>query len=284
MGSIPTGSPLRYDTGSPDFQRSVSARISQSTPIVFVLYGDNAVCESVALLASSEGWRLEICKSAEDFFGRPLEHVPSCLTLQDSLPGHCGLDLQRRVAAERAHIPIIFLGEEGDVATAVKAMKAGAIDFFTTPFTNESLLSAIRNAIERSRVKLENEAEVRKLRAHYSALTTRERQVMALVVSGMLNKQVGDELGISEITVKFHRGNLMRKMKADSLAELVSMATRLRIKSLYCEHPGSPLALRADCRPAISYLGDQRRIAANACPKSDSSIALISGLSKRLTA
>jgi FixJ family two-component response regulator len=138
------------------------------------------------------------------------------------------LELQKRVAVELPYLPIIFLTGFGDIPMTVQAMKAGAVEFLTKPF-NEALLSAIRNAIERSRVKLDNEREIRKLRACYSALTMRERQVMTLVASGMLNKQVGDELGITEITVKFHRGNLMRKMKADSFAELVNMAARLRI-------------------------------------------------------
>ena len=237
MGFIPTGSPLTCDTSSTERHQPRSVQTLQSTPIVFVVDGDKALSESVALLTSSEGWRLETFTSGEEFFRRRLEHVPSCLTLEDSFPGHNGLELQRRVAAEHTHIPVIFLGQKGDVATAVKAMKAGAVDFFTKPFTSESLLSAIRNAIERSRVKLENEAEIRTLRAHYSALTMREREVMTLVVSGMLNKQVGDELGISEVTVKFHRGNVMRKMKADSFAELVKMAARLRIRAFSAKAP-----------------------------------------------
>jgi FixJ family two-component response regulator len=141
-----------------------------------------------------------------------------------------GLELQKRVAVELPYLPIIFLTGFGDIPMTVQAMKAGAVEFLTKPFSNESLLRAIKNAIERSRLKLDSEAQIQALRARYSALTIRERQVMALVVTGMLNKEVGDELGITEITVKFHRGNLMRKMKSDSLAELVNMAARLRIR------------------------------------------------------
>jgi FixJ family two-component response regulator len=140
------------------------------------------------------------------------------------------LELQKRVAVELPYLPIIFLTGFGDIPMTVQAMKAGAVEFLTKPFSNESLVRAIKNAIERSRLKLDSEAQIQALRARYSALTIRERQVMALVVTGMLNKEVGDELGITEITVKFHRGNLMRKMKSDSFAELVNMAARLRIR------------------------------------------------------
>jgi FixJ family two-component response regulator len=201
----------------------------EGAPIVFVVDDDISVRESLELLIRKHGWHPETFTSAHEFLARPRQLVPSCLVLDFSLPGLNGLELQKRVAIELPYLPIIFLTGFGDIPMTVQAMKAGAVEFLTKPFSNEALLNAMRNAIERSRVKLDNEAEIQKLRARYSALTMRERQVMTLVVSGMLNKQVGDELGITEITVKFHRGNLMRKMKADSFAELVNMAARLRL-------------------------------------------------------
>lgn len=168
--------------------------------------------------------------SADEFLARPRQLAPSCLVLDFSLPGLNGLELQKRVAVDMPYMPIIFLTGCGDIPMTVQAMNAGAVEFLTKPFSNESPLSAVRSAIQRSCARLDNDAQIQNLRAQYSELTLRERQVMTGVVSGMLNKQVGDELGISEITVKFHRGNLMRKMKASSFADLVNMATRLRIK------------------------------------------------------
>lgn len=202
----------------------------EAAPTVFVVDDDISVRESLELLIRKQGWHPETFISAHEFLSRPRQLAPSCLVLDFSLPGLNGLELQKRVAVELPYIPIIFLTGFGDIPMTVQAMKAGAVEFLTKPFSNESLLGAIRNAIDRSRMKLDSEAQIQTLRAQYSALTLRERQVMALVVSGMLNKQVGDELGISEITVKFHRGNLMRKMKADTFADLMNMATRLRIK------------------------------------------------------
>jgi FixJ family two-component response regulator len=202
----------------------------EATPTVFVVDDDISVRESLELLIRKQGWRPETFTSAQEFLARPRLLAPSCLVLDFALPGLNGLELQKRIAAERPYIPIIFITGFGNIPMTVEAMKAGAVEFLTKPFTNESLLSAIRNAMERSRSRLENEAQIQTLKEHYSALTMRERQVMALLVSGMLNKQVGDELGITEITVKFHRGNLMRKMEADSFAGLVNMAARLRIK------------------------------------------------------
>jgi FixJ family two-component response regulator len=201
-----------------------------AAPTVFVVDDDISVRESLELLIRKQGWHPETFTSAHEFLARPRQLAPSCLVLDFSLPGLNGLELQKRVAVELPYLPIIFLTGFGDIPMTVQAMKAGAVEFLTKPFSNESLLRAIKNAIERSRLKLDGEAQIQALRARYSALTIRERQVMALVVTGMLNKEVGDELGITEITVKFHRGNLMRKMKSDSLAELVNMAARLRIR------------------------------------------------------
>ena len=200
----------------------------QVTPIVFVVDDDVSVRESLESLIRCEGWQPNTFASAQEFLACPRVPVPSCLVLDVSLPGLNGLDLQKRVASERTDMPIIFITGYGDVPMTVQAMKAGAVEFLTKPFNDDVLLSAILAALERSRVALGIEAEMRVLRDRYESLSQRERQVMALVVSGLLNKQVGGELGISEITVKAHRGKVMQKMKADSLADLVRMASRLR--------------------------------------------------------
>lgn len=200
-----------------------------STPIVFVVDDDISVRESLELLIRSEGWQPKTFASAKAFLDHLRVLVPNCLVLDLSLPGLNGLDLQKRVAAQRPDMPIIFITGYGDVPTTVKAMKAGAVEFLTKPFSDEVLLTAIRQALERSRAALSQQAEMQKLRDSYASLTPREQQVMAFVVSGLLNKQVGGELGISEITVKAHRGKVMQKMKADSLPALVKMAARLRI-------------------------------------------------------
>ena len=197
-------------------------------PIVFVVDDDISVRESLELLIRCEGWQPETFSSGQEFLSRPRALVPSCLVLDFSLPGLNGLELQKRIAVERTDMPIIFITGYSDVPMTVQAMKAGAVEFLTKPFKDDVLLAAIRAALERSRVALGVEAEMRVLRDRYVSLSQRERQVMALVVSGLLNKQVGGELGISEITVKAHRGKVMQKMKADSLADLVKMATRLR--------------------------------------------------------
>jgi FixJ family two-component response regulator len=202
--------------------------MSHVTSIVFVVDDDVSVRESLELLIRCEGWRPEIFASAQEFLDYPRVHIPNCLVLDVSLPGLTGLDLQRRIAVERPDMPIIFITGHGDVPMTVQAMKAGAVEFLTKPFRDDVLLRAIRAALERSRVALSLEAEMLVLRDRYASLSQRERQVMALVVSGLLNKQVGGELGISEITVKAHRGKVMQKMKADSLADLVKMAARLR--------------------------------------------------------
>jgi FixJ family two-component response regulator len=201
----------------------------QVTPIVFVVDDDVSVRESLELLIRCQGWRPETFPSAQEFLDYPRALVPSCLVLDVSLPDLNGLDLQKHVAGERTDMPIIFITGHGDVPMTVQAMKAGAVEFLTKPFNDDVLLAAIRAALERSRVALSLETEMRVLRDRYASLSPRERQVMALVVSGLLNKQVGGELGISEITVKAHRGKVMQKMKADSLADLVKMATRLHL-------------------------------------------------------
>ena len=203
--------------------------MSPATPVVFVVDDDISVRESLEALIRCEGWRPETFASAQEFLDRPRVLAPSCLILDVSLPDLNGLDLQKHVAAERMDMPIIFITGYGDVPMTVRAMKAGAVEFLTKPFGDEDLLSALRHAIERSHATLEQEAEMRALRDRYASLSRREREVMALVVSGLLNKQVGGELGISEITVKAHRGNVMRKMKADSLPDLVTMAATLSL-------------------------------------------------------
>jgi FixJ family two-component response regulator len=202
--------------------------VSDVTPIVFVVDDDVSVRESLESLIRCEGWQPETFASAQEFLNYPRVLIPNCLVLDVSLPGLNGLDLQRLVAGERTAMPIIFITGYGDVPMTVQAMKAGAVEFLTKPFNDGVLLAAIRAALERSRVALSLEAEMRVLRDRYASLSPRERQVMALVVSGLLNKQIGGELGISEITVKAHRGKVMQKMKADSLADLVKMAARLR--------------------------------------------------------
>jgi len=211
--------------------QSKSSPKSHATPIVFVVDDDISVRESLELLIRSEGWQPETFESAQEFLAHPRALVPSCLVLDFSLPGLNGLELQKRVAVERTDMPIIFITGFGDVPMTVQAMKAGAAEFLTKPFGDNVLLSAIRNAIERSKTALGHEAEMQALRERYESLTRREREVMALVASGLLNKQVGGDLGISEITVKAHRGQVMQKMKADSLADLVKMAGRLGLAS-----------------------------------------------------
>jgi len=202
--------------------------LSCATPMVFVIDDDVSVRESLELLISSAGWQPETFVCAEEFLARPRLIAPSCLVLDVNLPDLNGLELQNRLA-DRSDMPIIFITGYGDVPMTVRAMKAGAAEFLTKPFSDDVLLSVIRHAIERSRHALDLETEMGELRECYASLSRREREVMALVVTGLLNKQVGAELGISEITVKAHRGKVMRKMKADSLADLVKMAARLHL-------------------------------------------------------
>jgi len=207
---------------------SVGSAREADRPIVFVVDDDISIRESLENLIESEGWKAETYDSALTFLARPKAEVPSCLVLDVTLPDLNGLDLQDRIAADRIEMPIIFVTGYGDVPMTVRAMKAGAAEFLTKPYGVDDLLKAIRDAIERSRAVLVRESALRRLRDDYASLSRREREVMGLVVSGLLNKQVGGELGISEITVKAHRGQVMRKMKADSLADLVNIAARLR--------------------------------------------------------
>jgi FixJ family two-component response regulator len=204
-------------------------QMTDVTSTVFVVDDDVSVRESLELLIRTAGWQPETFATAQDFLSRPRPGVPCCLVLDVALPGLSGLELQQRLA-ERTDMPIIFITGYGDVPMTVQAMKAGAVEFLTKPFTNDVLLGAIGSAIERSRTVLRDESDMRVLRAAYASLTPREREVMAWVISGLLNKQVGGELGISEITVKAHRGQMMRKMKAGSLPELVTMAARLGLR------------------------------------------------------
>jgi FixJ family two-component response regulator len=202
--------------------------LSNLEPIVFVVDNDIFVRESLESLINWGGWQSETFASGHEFLARSRHPVPSCLVLNVSLPDLNGLDLQKRVAVERPNTPIIFITDQSDVYTSVQAMKAGAVEFLIKPFADDILLGAIQECLNRSCAALSRDAEIRALRNSYARLSHRERQVMALVVSGLLNKQVGAELGISEITVKAHRGQVMQKMKAESFADLVRMAMRLR--------------------------------------------------------
>ena len=202
--------------------------MSNAAPIVFVVDDDVSVRESLELLILSAGWQPETFYSAEEFLARSRIDGPSCLVLDVTLPDLTGLDLQRRIT-DRADMPVIFITGYGDVPTTVQAMKAGAVEFLTKPFGSDVLLDAIGHAIEHSRTVLAHETELRALRDCYASLTSREREIMALVVSGLLNKQIAARLGISEITVKAHRGRVMRKMGVDSLAELVRIAAALDV-------------------------------------------------------
>jgi FixJ family two-component response regulator len=208
---------------------TLEALMSRTTPIVFVVDDDVSVRESLELLIRNAGWQPELFESAQEFLVRPRALVPSCLVLDIGLPGLNGLQLQERIAADRADMPIIFITGAGDVPTTVQAMKAGAVEFLTKPFSDTVLLSAIQQAINRSETALGVEAEIKSLQDRYATLSRREREVLGLVVRGLLNKQVGFELGISEITVKAHRGQVMRKMEAGSLVDLVNIAGKLGI-------------------------------------------------------
>jgi FixJ family two-component response regulator len=210
------------------------------TPVVFIVDDDISVRESLELLVADAGWRPETFATAQDFLTHPRKVGPCCLVLDFSLPDLTGLELQKRVAAERTDMPIIFITGRGDIPTSVQAMKAGAIEFLTKPFSPDVLLEAIGGAVERSRASLQAHADLQVLRARHDSLSRREQEVMALVVKGQMNKQVGGTLGISEITVKAHRGRVMRKMRAGSLPELVNIAARLGLDT---GHTSEPIAL-----------------------------------------
>ena len=202
---------------------------SQATPIVFVVDDDVSVRESLEWLIRCAGWQPETFVSAQDFLSRPTDEIPSCLLLDIELPGLNGLELQERMAADRSEMPIIFITGHGDIPRTVRAMKAGAVEFLTKPFADDVLLQAIRRAIDRSREALLQAAELKQLHQRYVSLTRREREVMKWVVAGLPNKEVAAELGRSEITIKAHRGKVMQKMQAGSLADLIRMAARLSL-------------------------------------------------------
>jgi FixJ family two-component response regulator len=204
------------------------AAITTEPPIVFVVDDDASVRESLASLIRSAGWHPKLLSSAQEFLSLPRIHAPCCLLLAVDLPDLSGLDLQQRVS-DRTDMPIIFIGDPGDISTTVKAMKAGAVEFLTKPFRNDVMRSAMRDAIDRSRAAQRCEAGMSVLRERHAALTRREREVIELVLSGWLNKQIAAKLGITEITVKAHRANMMRKMGANSFLDLVKIAMRLRL-------------------------------------------------------
>src|SRR5215469_7463112 len=204
------------------------AAMATAQPVVFVVDAETSMRESLASLIRSAGWRPKLLSSAQEFLALPRIHAPCCLLLAVDLPDLSGLDLQQRVS-DRTDMPIIFIADRGDISTTVKAMKAGAVEFLTKPFRNDVMRNAMRDAIERSRAALRHEAGMSVLRGHLAALTRREREVMELVLSGWMNKQIAAKLGITEITVKVHRGTMMRKMGADSFLDLVKIATRLRL-------------------------------------------------------
>lgn len=234
-----------------------TASISNATPIVFVVDDDISVRESLEILLRCQGWETETFASAREFLVRPRPVVPSCLVLDVFLPDLNGLDLQKRLAIERTDMPLLFITGHGDVPTTVQAMKAGAVEFLMKPFEQNVLLDAIKESLELSRLALTREMEMHVLRTRYALLSRRERQVMALVVCGLLNKQIGGELSISEITVKAHRGRVMQKMEAESVADLVKMAVRLGpTRALNLSNSPHPSAQRNDLQVHVT---DYRR-------------------------
>jgi FixJ family two-component response regulator len=202
----------------------------ESDPIIAIVDDDPSAREGLQSLIQSAGWRAESFASAQEFLARPRAEVPSCLILDLQLPGLSGLDLQKRMAEVGLEIPIVFLTGHGNIPASVQAMKAGAVEFLTKPFDEEELVQAVQEAIKRDRHTRQQHAELRELRDRYESLTAREREVLQQVVSGLLNKQIAAELDITEFTVKIHRGHVMRKMRADSLADLVRMAASLGIR------------------------------------------------------
>jgi FixJ family two-component response regulator len=203
--------------------------MAEAEPIVFVIDDDPSVRRAIRRLIGSVGLQVELFGSAKEFLSSRRPDGPSCLVLDIRLPGISGLDFQRGLAEANIHIPIIFITAHGDIPMTVRAMKAGAVEFLTKPFRDQDLLDAIHVALEQDRAKRQQEEEMATLRQRWESLTPREREVLPLVVSGLLNKQIAGEIGTSETTVKVHRGQLMRKMGADSLAELVRLAERIGI-------------------------------------------------------
>src|SRR5262245_3947169 len=214
-----------------DGKSSSISRASVARPLVFVVDDDPLVRTTLEVLIRTAGWQAKTFASAQEFLAQPRALVPSCLIIDVAMSNLDGLDLQKRIAIERPDVPIIVISDPCDIRVSVQAMKAGAIDFLTKPFADEMIEGAIRHGLERSRRVLEHEAKLRSLRDNYASLTPREREVMTLVVSGLLDKQVGGALGISEITVKAHRGQVMWKMKADSLPALVNMVASLGLET-----------------------------------------------------
>jgi FixJ family two-component response regulator len=205
----------------------VLSSVPKIAPIVFIVDDDISVQQSLEQVIRRQGWQPETFESAQEFLGRPRPIVPNCLILGNSLFDVKGIEVQKQIARERPEMPLIIISDHADIPTTVQAIKAGAVEFLLKPFKNDVLVGAISEGLERSRAALDRETRMGDLRGRYDSLSHRERQVMSLVVSGMLNKQVGAELGISEITVKAHRGQAMQKMKANSLPDLVRMATNL---------------------------------------------------------
>ncbi len=237
--------------------------MSHDEPVVFVVDDDASVRESLRLLIESSGWQAETFGSGKEFLSRPPVLVPSCLVLDVNLPDLSGLDLQALVM-DRVAMPIIFISGYGDVPTTVRAMKAGAVEFLTKPLIDDQLISAIRSAIDRSYVELGHAAQLETLRNDYASLSGREQEVMALVTAGSLNKQVGSRLGISEITVKAHRGKLMRKMHAGSLPDLVKMSVMLDAQAIQQSHASPPRASSASATDASDLVSS--RLSAAALP------------------